>query len=517
MSFLRGTNENIYAHRVKTLAASDGGGACAVCRIDLVAKRTTATVSYATTARSATCSHAAMDASRKQEHKDPLTVVVVAGAGARGAFEAAALAELLPVICPNGLSNTILLGTSAGAINVALWASRLAAGKALYDVGKEAEEVWLRIDRKSVYNVPLDSYALTAGAAAVDSNHAAVDQANDIAAGVARTLFGWIPLVPQVVDAGQALVRNGADEVFGVANHVVGHPFARTGALLDTGPLWKQARETVDFKALHANIAEGRLGGIGLVATSCPMDASGGRSRVFLHLNPKIPFPGNEKGSSIDYVQTETLNESHILASAAIPIVFPPIHVDAKKPYSGWYTDGGMRLNAPIEPGIKLNAQRIVVISSHPTSYPEPEAAERKPQVIDIGAQAVHSVLADAMIEDLRAVRRINKMIDDAGGEGVLKTEQGRPYRYIDLIEVSPPIGELSDAAEEVAKGTLPAADRGVLRFFARLSGENGKNELLSYLLFEKNYFLKQFKLGHACARQSALSRSGFRNQPTAR
>jgi NTE family protein len=443
-----------------------------------------------------------MNASRNK----PLTVVVVAGAGARGAFEAAALAELLPEICPNGLGNTIFLGTSAGAINVALWASRLSLGKPLKTVGEDVKQVWLGMNRHAVYELPVDGYAKTGGAAVVDAVHAVADNANEATTHALSTATGWIPFLPPApvsgaLQFGSQLFRSATDAMFGVADPIVGHPLERTGALLDTSPLWRNANHLVDFKALSANISEGRLGGVGLVATSCPMDASGGRSRVFLQLNSRFAIPGKEEGSSIDYVNTDELNLSHILSSAAIPIVFPPVKIETPAAYAGWYTDGGVRLNAPIEPAIKLNAERIVVISSHATTYPTSSGAEQRPQIIDIGAQAVHSVLADAMIEDLRAVKRINKMVEDAGA-GILKTELGREYRRIELVEVSPANGALSSRAQTVAQEITAANDRALLRFFARFGGGSGRNELLSYLLFEPEYFKKQFDLGVECARK---------------
>lgn len=444
-----------------------------------------------------------MDASNKPD-REPLTVVVVAGAGARGAFEAAALAELLPVVCPEGLGNTILLGTSSGAINVALWATRLVAGKSLKAVGEEVKEIWRGIDRNAVYQVPIEGYAKTGVAAGSDFVHAVADTINDTTTGVLSAITNWIPKLPilpsatQVVEFGSNVSRGATDAVFGVADVAVAHPL---GALLDTGPLRDKAKDTADLKALQANIDAGRLGGIGFVATSCPMDASGGRSRVFLRLSSRFDVPGTEEGSAIDYVNTEELDVSHILASAAIPVVFPPIKVSAPKAYAGWYTDGGVRLNAPIEPAIKLKADRIIVISSHATTYPKASAAEMIPQIIDIGAQVVHSVLADAMIEDLRTLKRINKMVEDAGA-GVLKSERGREYKKIELIEVSPPNGKLSTLAEEVAREVTAANDRAVLRFFARFGGGSGRNELLTYLLFERLYFEKQFDLGEKCARK---------------
>lgn len=444
-----------------------------------------------------------MDASNKRS-REPLTVVVVAGAGARGAFEAAALAELLPVVCPKGLGNTILLGTSSGAINVALWAARLVAGKSLKDVGEEVKEVWRGIDRNSVYQVPLEGYVKTGVAAGSDAVHAGFDNLNDATTGALTTATGVFPKLPllpsanEIIQFGGDIFRRATDAVFGVADVAVAHPL---GALLDTSPLRDKANHTADLKVLQENIDAGRLGGIGFVATSCPMDASGGRSRVFLHLSSRFKVPGTEEGSAIDYVNTSELDVSHILASAAIPVVFPPIEVNAPKDYAGWYTDGGVRLNAPIEPAIKLKADRIVVISSHATTYPKASAAVMTPQIIDIGAQVVHSVLADAMIEDLRALKRINKMVDDAGA-GVLKSERGREYKKVELIEVSPPNGKLSTLAEEVAREVTAASDRAVLRFFARFGGGSGRNELLTYLLFERQYFEKQFDLGEKCARK---------------
>jgi NTE family protein len=457
-----------------------------------------------------------MDASQPREG---LTVVVVAGAGARGAYEAGVMAELLPKICPNGLRNTILLGTSAGAINVALWAARTKPGKSLVEVGEEVKEVWRGIRREAVYTVPLAGYAGTGVAAALDFAHGSVDGVTDVVTNSAAALVSWLPKLP-MLPSGDSLVRaaGGAahslsDVGFGTAGLLARHPLARTGALLDTSPLATTAKNHVCFKTLHENVRKQALGGVGVVATSCPLDASGGRSRVFLHLADRARVPANEGGSAIDYVSTPRLSVPHVLASAAIPVVFPSVKIREPKAYAGWYTDGGVRLNAPIEPAIKLDADRIVVISSHATEYPDPDnksaAKASRPEILDIGAQAVHVTLADGMIEDLRLLRRINKMVEDAGA-GVLRTEKNRPYKRVAVLEVAPKNGVLSPIAAQVAERVTRAADRSLLRFFSRFGGDSGKNELLSYLLFEPEYYEAQFALGAEHARTALKTQPAF-------
>src|ERR1022692_1336992 len=81
-----------------------------------------------------------------------LTVVVIAGAVARGAYEAAALTAILPRILPN-LESTIILGTSAGAINAVLWAQGASKGRPLDAVGAEVEAVWKTIHRDDVFAI----------------------------------------------------------------------------------------------------------------------------------------------------------------------------------------------------------------------------------------------------------------------------------------------------------------------------------------------------------------------------
>lgn len=440
--------------------------------------------------------------------KPELTAVVVAGAGARGAYAAGALAAVLPQLLPDGLGSTIFLGTSAGAINVALWAARAHEHRDLRQLGEAVKRVWLGIHRPQVFELDAPDVARWGGELALELGRIGFgNMLGSRMASLRGLVRGWPGMASFL-----SFAERGLGAAVGGASGLLGRPFAGTLAhtpgLLDTRPLARSAERLVDFAALNDNIRKGLVGGVGLVATSCPMDASGGRSRVFLKTaDGLVPLPS--AGSSIDYVRTDELKAEHVLASAAIPVAFPTVRIDmppCQSPdglsaidYSGWYTDGGVRLNAPIEPAIKLGAKRIILITSHAAQYPAPKNVGRvsRPGLLDVSAQPVHAVMADAMIEDLRLLRRVNAMVADAKRQNaVLTTERGRPYREIELVVIAPDNGTLSPLAEQAEQRVLSrgvALDVTLSRMFSVLGRGDGRNELLSYLLFEPEYFALQF------------------------
>jgi NTE family protein len=435
-----------------------------------------------------------------------LTVVVVAGAGARGAYEAAAMATLLPELLPNGLGSTVFLGTSAGAINVAMWAAG-AGQRDLKALGESVKSTWLKVQRARVFNLQTPQVARWGGEVANEVGRIAF--ANSVGTVASRTKagLGFIPGLDGLVSAGESAI----DAAVGGAAQVLDIPFhgalAATSGLLDTSPLTQSADELIDFAALNANIQQGLIGGVGLVATSCPMDASGGRSRVFLKTSDgRVPEP--EPDSSIDYVRTETITAQHMLASAAIPVAFPSVHIDAPAEFAGWYTDGGVRLNAPIEPAVKLGATRIIVISSHAAEYPPATSARSKPRpgLLDVSAQSLHAIMADGMIEDLRTLRRINKLVIDAQKQSVrLYKRPDREYRYIENVVVAPKNGQISSLLGQAVKeieARKDGFDNTANRLLSLLSQGDGRNELLSYLMFEPRFFELQFRDGAADAQQ---------------
>ncbi|MGZ8689723.1 MAG: patatin-like phospholipase family protein, partial [Aeromicrobium sp.] len=83
--------------------------------------------------------------------------VVLSGAAARGAFQAGALAEIIPALEQQGLTPTIWLGTSAGSINAALWGENLHHGAAA--AASEVLGVWHQMSDDDVYR-PLLPFSL---------------------------------------------------------------------------------------------------------------------------------------------------------------------------------------------------------------------------------------------------------------------------------------------------------------------------------------------------------------------
>ena len=262
---------------------------------------------------------------------------------------------------------------------------------------------------------------------------------------------------------------------------------------------------------------------MGVVATRMPaatdntvVGVASGRSVLFLDGQPAGPY-GGDPDRALDVVHGP-LKPDHVLASSAIPVAFPPVQISEPESAAGWYVDGGVRLNTPLNPAVALGATRIVLISATATTYgapPLPDLSDRTPDIADAAAQVMHAALADRMSEDLSALRRTNRLVaqaTDAGQPDLLTGTTGRPYRQIDLLTVSPPPGEMGRIAADVfARRTgglrrLTEMDNWLLGQAIRGAGDGvGRRELLSYLFFDEDYFAAGIELGRNTA-AAALS-----------
>ncbi len=202
------------------------------------------------------------------------------------------------------------------------------------------------------------------------------------------------------------------------AGEVLGVPGARLESLLDPDPLRSTLRERIDFAQLKANVRSGALDAAGVVATS----ALTGRSVVF-HSGQKSPPQDVRRG--IDYVATP-LAEDHVLASAAIPAIFPAVRVERPPRARGWYFDGGTRLNTPIKPALSLGAQRVIVIALGSLAPgPRRLAAEQRPDALQAVGQILLGLLEDQLTADLLTLVTINELTAGAPGSRIGERRTG--------------------------------------------------------------------------------------------
>lgn len=399
----------------------------------------------------------------------PTVAVVITGAAARGAFQAGALSVLVPALTAKGLTPKIFLGTSAGAINCALWGSY--AHLPVHKATDRLLEIWQSMDRGDVYSHP------------------------------AWSLLGdGLRLLP--------------GSLFGRGPGL--------SAMLDTRPLARSAAEHLDTDQLAANVAAGVLDAVGVAATRIPPEATKRPSRKdpvrhwhtahahsVLFLDTTLPTDHvADPGRALQLAKTP-VTAQHVLASSAIPVAFPAVEVETPTEQAGWYVDGGVRLNAPLRPAVALGADHLVLISAHATRYPtkSPDQTGDQPDMADSAAMTLHSILADRVIEDLQDVRTRNRWL----AQGCAPSPIGREYHHVDVLEVSPSPGTLAALAAEVlhSKGRAwwRETDSLALGRFLRGVGDGpGQQELLSYLFFDDEYFTQQIDLGARQAR-AALRR----------
>ncbi|MGO9958151.1 MAG: patatin-like phospholipase family protein [Solirubrobacteraceae bacterium] len=175
-------------------------------------------------------------------------------------------------------------------------------------------------------------------------------------------------------------------------------------SILHPRPLPRTLARLVDFEQLGENIRGRRLA-LGVVAAP----AYGNRSVVF-HQGG-IPRHREDPLRGIDYVDTPELGPEHILASSAIPALFPAVRVSSPLQAAGWYYDGGSRLNTPIKPALWLGAKRVIVIALNSVAPSRTPAPERQPDFYVGAAHLLHAALGDPLAQDIRTLANTNALI----------------------------------------------------------------------------------------------------------
>ena len=186
-------------------------------------------------------------------------------------------------------------------------------------------------------------------------------------------------------------------------------------SILHPEPLERTLSRLVDFDRLGENIRAQRLA-LGVVATP----AHSNRSIVF-HQGG-IARHSDDPLRGIEYVATPELGAEHMLASSAIPALFPAVRVAEPERAAGWYFDGGPRLNTPIKPALWLGAERVIVIALNSIAPSRTPPAEHQPDFYVGAAHLLHAALGDPLAQDIRTLANRNALI--AAG---LAAEDGHP------------------------------------------------------------------------------------------
>jgi NTE family protein len=362
--------------------------------------------------------------------------LLLTGGGARAAYQLGVLKAIATFLPRNqGLPFPIVCGNSAGAIN----AAGLACYASCYHLGlRKLEWVWKNFHTRQVYDSGI------------------------------RDVFTHL--------AGNFLNSFQSEQIQKTPS-----------SLLNNQPLRRLIRSRLDFHRIDRNISSGHLRAININTSSY----SSHDSISFYQGQSDIKPWQREQRRGIPC----TLNSEHLIASSAIPMLFPPVMMLGE-----FLGDGSVHQLSPLSPAIHLGAEKILIIGVE-----QPEKASRFtdmrrfPNSIAIAGHLLDTIFADTLKSDLERLMRINQTI----AHMTHQQQQQTKLKTIDTLMINPTINFNEMAAKHFHR--MPSG----IKLLLRMMGLHDKadSSLLSYLLFEKEFCRELIDLGmqDGLARQEEL------------